>query len=138
MSLTDEILKLPTYRKFNFNTLELLVSRKAVLGIVAGARLTPETIIKADRRTGSSHMTNREEWGELMAEQLGVPLASLEAFADKLEAAIKARDFRDDWGPFDVQQSCSEMVHEQLHEQLHEFLLGAAAMTPSRYGKQGR
>jgi len=41
---------------------------------------------------------------------------ALYAFADKLEAAIRARDFRDDWGPFDVQRSCSEMVHEQLDE----------------------
>jgi hypothetical protein len=40
----------------------------------------------------------------------------LEAFADKLVAAIKERDFSDDWGPYDVQQSCYEMVHEVLED----------------------
>jgi len=31
---------------------------------------TPDQIIKFDRRTGSTHMTNLEQWGELMAEQI--------------------------------------------------------------------
>ena len=32
--------------------------------------LTGEMIIKADSKTGSTHMTDREAWGDLMAEQL--------------------------------------------------------------------
>jgi formylmethanofuran dehydrogenase subunit E len=32
--------------------------------------LTGEMIIKADNKTGSTHMTDRETWGDLMAEQL--------------------------------------------------------------------
>ena len=43
----------------------------------------------------------------------------LREFANKLEAAIKARDFSDGWHPLNVQQSCSEMVHEVLEDEMH-------------------
>jgi hypothetical protein len=52
----------------------------------------------------------------LAAPPAAVTDAGLRAFADKLADAIKARDFRDGWNPFDVQRSCAEMVHEQLEE----------------------
>ena len=42
----------------------------------------------------------------------------LREFADKLEKAIKARDFSDDWTPISVQRSCAEMVHEVLEDEM--------------------
>jgi hypothetical protein len=39
------------------------------------AQITAEQIIKFDRKTGSTHMTDREQWGELMVEQINAALA---------------------------------------------------------------
>src|SRR5580658_7886662 len=55
---------------------------------------------------------------EVLAVQPDTLRERLEGFAGKVEAAIKARDFSERWGPWNVQQSCSEMIHEQLEEYL--------------------
>lgn len=69
MSIADEILKLPT--------------------------LTAEMIIDADDCTGSTHMTERKQWGRLMAEQLAAVSreAVLRVVADQPDVhfAIKAQ-----------------------------------------------
>ena len=39
------------------------------------AQITAEQIIKFDRKTGSTHMSDREQWGELMVEQINAALA---------------------------------------------------------------
>lgn len=68
-------------------TVEPAVQRKAPIGVV-----TAKMIIRFDGRTGSTHMTDREHWGELMAEQINAAQPpTLSATADLRELIAKWR-----------------------------------------------
>ena len=64
-------------------------------------RITAEMIIKFDRRTGSTHMTDREQWGELMAEQIN--------------SAMSPEDIHD--CPTGDQDDCTSMIVMEAERQ---------------------
>jgi len=57
---------LPPYRQFAL----ALACKLESFTPPAPAEVTAEQICKADRRTGSLHMQNHQQWGEMMAELL--------------------------------------------------------------------
>src|ERR1051326_2015968 len=56
------------------------------------------------------------QWGKRLATE-----QDLKPFAERISNAIRARDFRDDWNPFQVQDACAEIVWEELRDLLDEL-----------------
>lgn len=77
-----------------------------------------DAIIKADSKTGSTHMTDRKQWGELMAERLWQLLSS--ALQAERERCAEIVQHYCGFGPAAIEAVCAIRALSQAGGGSHE------------------